>query len=332
MIGEGTQGNATTTPDSGAASTGAATTPAASPDAGGAGGSGDAQAAGAAAAAGVDAAAAAAAAAPFNPNFKYKFLAPDGTKAEKEFDDLFKPVIKSPEHEKMLRDIHERAFGLDFVKSEREKIKTEHAALQAEYGPVKQSLQLVGTLLKNKDYDSVFSMLNIPAQDVLQYALGYIERQKDPAKLAEYQEAQAYKQRALAAEMQAAQFAQFHEQTATATRTLELDNHLSRQDIEPIVRSFDERCGRAGAFKAEVIRRGKYYAMTQNVDMPVDKVVGEVLALIGNPAPAALAAQPVAAKPVLPVIQGKGTSPAKRVAKSTADLRKMAQEMTAAQG
>jgi hypothetical protein len=104
--------------------------------------------------------------------------------------------------------------------------------------------------------------------------------------------------------------------------------------------------GKPGAFRTEVIKRGKMYAAMEQ-DAPVEQVVSEVLQLIGwqgqstqaqpnvqngagaAAAPAAGAGTPAAgqAKPTLPNVRGKGTSPAQKVFKSTEELRKHARQM-----
>lgn len=283
------------------------------------------------------------AAAPYTPNFKFKFMGPDGQKAEKEFDDLFKPIVKSSDVEKVIRDLHERAHGLDFVKADRQTVKGQLDALQAQHQEQTASLEFMGSLLQQGDFDTFFNIAKVPPQAVVQWVLGHIERQKDPQKAAEYQSTLDARHRLYAAELQAKQFQTLGSQATMQARSLELDTILSRQDVASVASAFDARMGREGAFRDEVIRRGVLYAQGPNPkDITVAQAVGEVLAIIGTQAAAQPGAAPAgatqtpgtapASKPVLPPLPGSGgVSPAKKILKSTDDLRKRGQEL-AAQG
>ena len=136
-----------------------------------------------------------------------------------------------------------------------------------------------------------------------------------------------------ALEMQNQQLTQNFQTFAVQQRENELTSILSRPDISEVVNSFDQRAGQPGAFRAEVIKRGQFYAYQSNQDVPPQQLVDELVSLVGMPqgtqqsAPTQTQPQAQAPKPVLPNVAGKGTSPVKRIAKSTDDLRQLAAQM-----
>jgi hypothetical protein len=69
----------------------------------------------------------------YQPKLKYKVL-----DQEKDFPDWAKPIVKSPEVEKTIRDMLERAEGLDHVKQRREVLEGENRQLKESWGPIVQ--------------------------------------------------------------------------------------------------------------------------------------------------------------------------------------------------
>jgi hypothetical protein len=133
---------------------------------------------------------------------------------------------------------------------------------------------------------------------------------------------------------------QAFQQTQTQQRTAELNGYLQRPDVAAAAQAFDQRAGREGAFREEVIKRGQYYArLPEPVDIPVEQAVSEILRYVGPmnapqpqaeaqmEAPAPQAAVAPAPKPVIPNIKGRGTSPVKKAVKSIDDLRARGREL-----
>jgi hypothetical protein len=315
-------------------------------------GAGKAPVAGAGAPAGGEAGAAAAAIAaaaggagaqpnPYQPNFKYKVL-----KEEKELPEWARPFVTTPELEKQFKDAFERADGIEAVKQHRDSLVQENTAMREEWQPVVQNTQTAMAHLQRGDMDSFFEFVGIPEVAVLKYALQRLQLRENPAAL---QQHEAQRQQALQhaqLQQQLQQATSGYQNLAVQTRSMQLDTHLQRPEILSAVSAFDARVGKPGAFRAEVVRRGQAYA-AQEVDAPVDQLVGEILQLIGwqgqNPPPAAGqngqgAAAPAAGSensaggqgkpPVLPHLRGKGASPVKKAPKSTNELREIARQLS----
>ena len=272
----------------------------------------------------------------YTPNFGFKYAVEGSKQVEDEISEIYRPLIKDPETEKQIRELHEKAYGLDFVKQDRDTLKEQFTNTQQQYQEQTKALQTVGAYIKHKDYGSVFDTLGIPREDVLKYALEQVQYQKmEPHQRAEFDQQNAERNRIAALELQNQEITQNYQQMAAQQREWEVDNYLMRQDVAETVNAFDQRAGQSGAFKAEVFRRGQMYAH-QGQDVPVNQVVTELINLVGG-APAVAPGQGAQAqtqtaqtqKPVIPNISGKGTSPVKRVPKSIEDLRKIRAEMEA---
>jgi hypothetical protein len=274
----------------------------------------------------------------YKPNFKFK-----AADKELEFDDFIRDAVKNAEHEKKLRELYEKAYGLDHVKAERERFRNEYKTVNEQYSALNKGLDQLSIMLRNKDYHGFFNALKLPEQDILQYALSRVQYSQLPPEQRQKLDQQYESQQRLSYLEQANQelIAEYQGQMVQQ-RSQELDGYLGRPEVSQVAAAFDARVGRQGAFKDEVIRRGQYYAsLPEAQDIPVEQAVREIMTLVGNIAPQATPAQaqtqmdgmqssfeqqPQAAqqpKPVIPNIKGRGTSPAKKVVKSIDDLRKM---------
>lgn len=282
--------------------------------------------------------------APYTPNFKYKYAVEGQKSVEAEIDDLFKPLIKDAETEKKVRELFEKAYGLDFIKSDRDTFKTTASDIYSKFQEQSQAINTVSTFIKNKDYDTVFEVLNIPKQDILQYALGIVQyQQMTPEQRAAYDRNIAERQRYAAIEMQNNQIMSEYNNLAATQRENDVANIVNRPEFASIVQNFDNVAGQ-GAFRNEVVRRGQYYAQVHGIDVPAEQVVREVAQLVGyqqanmqaqqrsmggtsQNTPNAGVTKPTQ-KPVLPNISGKGTSPVKKVPRSVDDLRQLAKQLS----
>lgn len=345
MVMEGAaDGSGSTGTESGAGATGAAEG-AASSGAGSAGAQGAAPAAGAATAQPGTAAAGAvgdgAAAAKYTPNFKYKVTAPQGgaaAKLEKEIPEWARPFITSQDLEKNVRELFEKSEGIDAVKQHRDQLVSENTAMREQWAPVVQQVQTLQGHLQRGDLDSFFEGCNLSEQQILKYALYRLQLRENPQAMQTHEQTRQLQLQNQAYQQQLQEVSSGYQNLAVQQRTMQLDSHLGRPEILPAAQSFDARVGRPGAFRDEVIKRGKLYA-SMGQDVAVEQVANEVLQLIGwsgqnnqaaqgagatamgAGAAGATAGQPAA---TLPSVKGRGTSPAKKVIKSTDQLRELA--------
>jgi len=271
----------------------------------------------------------------YTPNFKFK-----AADKEQEFDDFVRGAVKNAEQEKKLRELYEKAYGLDHVKSEREKYRNDYKTVNEQYSALNKGLDQLSVMLRNKDYHGFMESLKIPEQDILQYALSRVQYKEMPPEQRQQLDQQYEAQQRLAYLEQANQeLVSGYQSQMVQQRASELDGYIGRPEVSQVASEFDARVGRQGAFRDEVIRRGQYYASLPNSqDITVEQAVQEIMNIVGRPQPQGMQAQgqnqmvgtqaPVQqnTKPVIPNIKGRGTSPVKKAVRSIDDLRARARD------
>lgn len=273
----------------------------------------------------------------FTPNLKFKVK-----DKEHEIPAYLKGAVKDAETEKQIRDLCERAFGLDGIKAERTELKQQMGSIASENTEIKGNINELRNLYQRNDLDSFFAKLKIPQERVLQYAL----------EKAQYMELPPEQRAMIDARKQADLHAynldsqnqrlsnDLQTQIAQAKRVM-FDATLSRSDVATVAQNFDAQAGKPGAFRQLVASHGEtaWYRSNGKIDLSPEQAVQEVMAMYGikagqvvppsamtaagatvNPAtPLVAPAKPV---PVIPNIQGRGTSPLKSKPRSIEDLKK----------
>jgi len=271
----------------------------------------------------------------WEPKYTYKVLDKDH-----EFDDFIKPIVNKDNYEHV-RDLYEKAHGLDHVKSKKALLEEDVKRLsvtEQQLEAQNRSLGYMGSLIKARDYHTLFNELKIPEQDLMKYALDRVNYQSlPPEEKAEYDSNIESRQRLRALEMQNQQFQAQMQNNAVQARMAELDNSLSSSQMKGVINEFDARAGKPGAFKEEVIRRGQMAYHATGTDIPVAQAVQEVVRLFGTGQgttaqgtenSAGMSAQkqtvPQGQKPVIPNIRSGGHSPARKLVTSIDGLKKLA--------
>jgi hypothetical protein len=267
---------------------------------------------------------------PYAPNYKFK-----AADKEMEFDDVVKGIIKTADQEKKLRELYEKAHGIDQVKSERERIRGEYRATQEKYNNLNKGIENLSAMLNKGDYHGFFQALKIPEETILQYALQRVNYREMPPEQRQTIDAQYERDQKLAyLEQSNNELLNMYQQQSVQQRSNELDGYIQRPDVVSIAQSFDARAGKPGAFRDEVIKRGQYYASIGGEDISVEQAVREVAQLVGYQqqqaanematAQTGLPPQSTATyKPVIPNIKGRSSSPAKKVISSMEELKKL---------
>jgi hypothetical protein len=278
------------------------------------------------------------------PNFKYKVL-----DKEHEIPEAFRGIIKDPDTEKMVKELHEKATGLDIVKPKLKEVRQERDQLASENYAIKREVQELRTMYQKDDLDGFFGKLKIPEEKILQWLAGKIRMKQQlagmsPEQRAMFERTQSDSQRAqeLEARLQAMQ-AEANESRSTAM-DLQLQTALSKPEVKTFAEAFDARKG-AGSFMNEVIDYGEWKSMQSGKDISPEQAIQEVMARYGTfltpaqqaaapqgqpaaPVEAAPAAQPAPqrqAPPVIPAVTGRSNTPVKNKPKSIEDLKKLGQ-------
>ncbi len=271
--------------------------------------------------------------APYAANYKFKVM-----DKEHEIPEFLRSAIKDADTEKQLRELHEKAYGLDVVKPKYQSVKSQYDQVAKEKAAQDRSLATLGKFVENNDFDSFFKALKISEEQVLQYALERLNyRQLTPEQRMQFDAQTNERQRLTHLEMQNQMLQEQFMNESVQTRTIQLENSLAKPEIKGIAEMFDARVGKQGAFRSEVIKRGQYAHYTTGADISVEQAVSEVMQtfsplLQGAASAPQVAAQtgavaPPAAPPVIPNVAGRATSPAKRVVKSLAEMRELSKAL-----
>lgn len=269
----------------------------------------------------------------YNPNHKFKVL-----DKEHEFDEWAKNAAKDPETEKKVRELYEKAYGLDSVKQDRQTLKGELAEAKDKIANTDKAIETISEYAKNRDWDSFFESLSIPKNEILQYALAIVQReQMPPEQRQQWEASRQAQQQAKYYQQQNETLQQQQQQFQVRQREFELDNTISKPDFVAVAEAYNAGMANPSAFKNYVIQIGQAHA-ARGQDVSVDQAVQEAVAhlravnpTLGSQTAAQVASRVVAptSKPVIPNIQGRGTSAVKSTIRSLDDLRARAKELDA---
>lgn len=269
------------------------------------------------------------------PNFKFKVK-----DKELEIDDFLKPVVKTKDVETKIREMYEKAHGLEEVKTSRETFKQQAEEWKGKYSTVESSLQTLGGYVKKGDFKSFFGTLNIPKEKIIQYAIEELKYQELPAEQKAQIDAQRQQQMEYEQSVNQSQTLQQQMQSMVQKQAeFELTQELAKPDVVSAMNAYDTRAQKAGAFKAEVIRRGQYYEAVHKISPPASQLVTEILNLIGvqqaqqgtQGTSQETSSQTVSHqqnKPTISTFAGGAKSPVKKVPQSIEDLRQLRQNLT----
>lgn len=252
-------------------------------------------------------------------------------KKEHEIPEEFRGLITDAEKEKKVKELFEKANGLDHVKGERAKVQEEYKAFKQQAEPILKIAERLGSHLKRNDLTSYFETLGFTKDQVFKWAIQQAELEQLPKeqKLV-YDQQRAAEARAFQLEQQLQEQTQTTQGMMLNQRSNEIEWTLSNPSLSSFVSSFDQRNGE-GAFRSELIARGQTYWHTQGIDVPPHVIAQEIMQRFGMPTQQ----QPVQASnqaavvpshsrdlPTIPNTGNSTGSPAKRKMSSIADIEK----------
>jgi len=263
----------------------------------------------------------------FQPDFKFKVM-----DEEKEFDEFLRPVIKDADTQKKIKELYEKAYGLDYVKPKYESTKSELATIKPQFQAITNDLKLVGQHLKNQDLGSFFKTFNLTDEQVLEYAVKRLEYLEAPQeKRQQIDKELQFKGQHASIALENEQLKAYKEQQEASVFQNEFQTALSKPDVLSVAQSFDARAGKQGAFAQAIIQHGMTQSRLAGQDIPVQNVVQSFIQTFGltpQPSQAASMSQVPASsgeqaqrKETLPRVQGTGVSPVAQKVRSIEDLK-----------
>ena len=269
----------------------------------------------------------------FQPNYKFKVI-----DEEKEFDEFIKGSIKDEDSMKKVKELYEKAYGLDYVKPKYESTKQRLEQIEPQFNAISNDLKLVGQHLKNQDLGSFFKTFKLTDDQILKYALERVEfLEATPDKQQQILDAQRFKSNNAHMSMENEQLKSYKQQHEDAMFKNEFDTALSFPTVSPIAQSFDARAGKPGAFAEAIAKYGASESRQAGRNLAVSEVVQQFIKTFGLTAPqpsqaAAYAQVPVGngetaeRKETLPKVPANGGSPVAAKVKTFEDLKKKQKE------
>lgn len=278
----------------------------------------------------------------YTPNFKFKVM-----DKEHEISEMFRPLIKDPETEKQIKELHEKAYGLDTVKNRFNETREQFKAVKQKADQYDSQLNELRETFKRGDLESWFKMMGVPEEKILQYVINKAQYQQLPPEQRKVlDEKRAAEQKAFALEKERAQYQQQIQEQGRQAKQFALQVELAKPDVKAFSDQFNARAGTPEAFFEEVRRTGEYAWFQSNgqVDLTPEQAIQQVMARWGalaKPAeapiipPQGMSQQPMAAPqaqapvkreaPAIPNVAGRqSNSVAKSKPRSIADLKKLA--------
>jgi hypothetical protein len=282
----------------------------------------------------------------YAPNFKFKVM-----DKEHEIAETFRSIIKDAETEKLVKELHEKAYGLDVVKPRFNDLREKYKSVEQEAKGYKEGIASLREHYQRGDFDSFFQKLNIPQEKVLQWVLDKAHYNELPPEQRQVLDAKrSAEQRAAELEKSQAAMQGKYEDALVQAKARDLQIALERDDVRQFAEAFDARAGKPGSFLEEVIQRGElaWYTSKGKTELTPEQAIQEVLTryqglvqskpkeppmipVNGNtPAGQAPAQAPAASTtPTLPNIGGRqSSSVSKSKPRSIDDLKQLYKKMS----
>lgn len=294
------------------------------------------------------------------PNVKFKagvFNKENKQLEQKEFeiDPKFHGLMKDPEGEKLVRELHEKAYGLqsvkerfELVRQENQQIATENMSIKGSIDGMRKTYQSAVQSGNFHKLDGFFAKLDIPQDVILKYALAKV--QLNEASPEQQQAVMAQIKAESDAEVLAQQREQFQSQNfeqQIQMKEMMLDHTLARAEIASLANEYDTRVGKPEAFKQLVRREGQLAWHTENVDLSPEQAIKRVIENFGlkngshglpaaqqqtatqTTSPGSTAKPPPVVKrtaKTIPNVQGRSTSPLQGKTRTMEQLLKYRKE------
>jgi hypothetical protein len=266
----------------------------------------------------------------YTPNYSFKVM-----DKNLEFDEFLRASITSEDHEKKLRELYEKSYGLDYVKPKYEKIKEEYQNLNNTWQKVVSDMNKLGGHLKQGDYGSVFSSLGLTDEQVMQYAVERLSYYELPPEKRQAMDEQSRRNRQLVEAMQEnaklkQDYASFEGQKLMES----VQATVQKLGASTAIQAINERAGYDGAFYDLLKNHALGMFERTKRDPSPEEAISSFLKLYGlesgqSQSPSQVgqvqaAQQATGARPAtIPVLKGAGVSPVKPTVRSIDDLKKI---------
>lgn len=276
------------------------------------------------------------AAAVFTPNLKYKVM-----DQEKEIPAYLKDVIKDADTEAKVRELFEKADGLDIIKPKNAELKKELGETRQHLAGYEGAYQNLAKAYQRGDLDTFFHLMKVDEEKVLQWVADKVRLSQLPPEQQDLylKRHQAQKQAWENEDSRLQSESSYGEQLSTVTGEL-LELALEKDEVKRFATAFDGKAGNAQAFRNAVIdvgeaalARGKNLTPMQAIKQVMDHygkfITSDTASTSTGATPPSGNGQtkPKAEPPVIPNVTGRTSSPTAPLVKSIDDIKKARDRM-----
>jgi hypothetical protein len=272
----------------------------------------------------------------YQPNFKYKFAG-----KEHEIDEAFRAAIKDEATEKKIKELYQKALGFDDAKPKwDEKVKSHYEPTVQKYQTLDKELKRIIGYRNAGDLDSFFSEVQLPYDQIKNWVIQQEELAANPQQKALYDQAFQERRARENLEMQYQEQQGQMQEVQSREREFELSLVMARPEVTEVAQKLEAMMGE-GAFRQLVVDEGTRAWSLYQKDISAQDAVNLVMQRFGKLAsgslqqaviPSATTQMPQqtagapAKPPIIPNINGKGTSPVKKVPKSLEEIKGIIKE------
>lgn len=264
----------------------------------------------------------------YTPNFKVKVK-----DQEKEIDEMFRPLIKDAETEKKVKEIFEKAYGIDFVKEDRKSLKAEYEGFKGQVVPYLQEYHNFTSLRDKGNLGAALQVAGITDDQIFEYAVQKLEMEKNPHQANLYKQHTQQTLSQIQMEQELARYKQQEQQSETQKFQSDLNEAVGR--YQDIATALGQKLGNPNAFMDEVFDHGLAQhnkGIQLTVEQAAEAVANKYRPFMGTSpiqqtqiqaAPAAAQAPRPA---TLPHVGSSNVSPVRKQVTSVEDLRALSRQ------
>lgn len=213
----------------------------------------------------------------YQPNFKFK-----AADKELEFDEFLRGAIKDVESEKKVRELYEKAHGIDFVKQQRDKFRNDFQTYKGQWDPVEQDLKKLGMFIKNKDYLTAASALGIPEEGLIQAVKDRLDYfQLPPEQRGKLDAQSAERNRLYQLELENQDLRTQSTQATLQALDYQIHQTLQSPEVQAFAQTFEKRTGKQGSFAERLMQHGDYLYKTTGKFVPPEAVAKDLMQFVG---------------------------------------------------
>jgi len=220
----------------------------------------------------------------YKPNVKFK-----ANEKEMEIPKEYHSLLKSPESEKAVKELFEKAYGLDSVKEklantrlERDRTLQEANGLKTAIGKARNTYQSAVQSGNWHKMDDFFKTLGVSQDHVMAYAIEKAKLHEMEPNQRQLIESRLQAERDFEYEQESRQSLQAQvDSQASQMKRFELESTLSRQDVTGFSQQLESAFNRPGLFRQEVIAAGEAAWNNEGKNIPVVEAVQRVIAKYG---------------------------------------------------